>query len=163
MRDNQRQKVYDWERQYQDKSFGWRPQLDGRALSRIDQEMTLKECQKLATAIARYYKRIPPKVTDGRGHRNATWYRCQNEIALPRWARQPVVVIHECAHMITDVLFRGARVASHGREFVGVEIFLFTRYLKMNKSDLARSANQAGVDFISQAAYKVQAKRHRGG
>lgn len=146
-RDSQRGKVYAWERHFH---------ATGR-----DYEMTLKECQALVNKVAKFYSVRAPKVTDGRGRRSAYWYNSW-EIALPRWSRQPVIILHELAHMITgNLIIWGKRVASHGPEFVGVEMYLLNKYLKISVSELCRQANDSGIDFISQSRYKEFHKNKR--
>ena len=148
MRDNQKSKVYGWERQFQNSHF-----IDIKSGNeRCHDELTLKECERLVKTVCRYFKvtRIP-SVTDGRGCRSAYWFS-HWEIKLPKWARQETVVLHELAHMITPMLFR--RVAPHGREFVGVQMSLLNRYMDIPYDVLMETARNHRVDFISQQSYK---------
>jgi hypothetical protein len=93
-RDFQRSKVYSWERAV----FG-----------RPTEKLTLEQCAELANKICGF------KVTvkDGRGRRKAYAYYETRTIALPKWARCEWVVIHECAHLLTD-----REHASHGAHYM---------------------------------------------
>ena len=131
MRDQQRSKVYAWERKH----------LQGST----DVRLELREIQQLINRVARHYKTKAPRVTDGRGRRVACWSPWQFAIKLPRWARTRVVALHEAAHWIEDVLY-GDR-AAHGREFVSIFMYLLVKYHGADRSELARTANDMRVDF----------------
>jgi hypothetical protein len=94
LRDFQRSKVYSWERAV----FG-----------RPTEKLTLEQCAELAKKLCGF------KVTvkDGRGRRKACAYYETRTIALPKWARCEWVVIHECAHLLTD-----REHASHGAHYM---------------------------------------------
>ena len=100
MRDQQREKVYRGERQ----RFG-----DAIYTERL----SLDQCRQLAASL--YGKRVIVK--DGRGRRNACAFnRSLPTIALPRWARNEIVVAHEVAHLHT---FRaGKDLPAHGSTFM---------------------------------------------
>ena len=83
-RDFQRSKVYSWERAV----FG-----------RPTEKLTLAQCTELARKLCGF-KVI---VKNGRGRRKACAYYETRTISLPRWARCEWVVIHECAHLLTDL------------------------------------------------------------
>ena len=106
VRDQQRQKVYTWEREI----F----QID----SKLAKKLTLEECQKLVNLAYRRYRPNAgrtPQVTDGRGTRRALAYG-SSRIGLPVWARTPGVVLHEVSHTLTN----NSSCAAHGPEFVRV-------------------------------------------
>ncbi len=158
MRDSQKGKLFKWERRFQNDSC-----MDMKnGAHTCKDEMPLKECEKLVKTVAKYYGVKPPKVTDGRGCRSAYWMS-HWEIKLPRWARQPVVVLHECAHMIQIHLLKwpDRRTAPHGREFAGVQMFLLNRYLDIPFEILMQTANEDKVDFVSQSTYKEVYKQFR--
>ena len=71
-------------------------------------------------------------VTDGRGARRALAYGWRR-IGLPRWARQPAVILHELAHCtVAAGSAAGAiprRHAAHGPEFVAVYLRLVGRWM----------------------------------
>ena len=51
------------------------------------------------------------------------------DIMLPPWARHEAVILHEIAHVVTDVLHHGTPVASHGPEFAGVLLGLVREFM----------------------------------
>jgi len=103
-RDFQRSKVYSW----QQSVFG-----------RPTEKLTLEQCAELAEKICGF-KVI---VKDGRGRRKACAYQGSRTIALPKWARNERVVIHECAHLLTD-----REHASHGAQYMKNYIELLEKY-----------------------------------
>ena len=123
IRDQQRQKVYTWEREV------W--EID----SKLTKKLTLEECQELVNLA--YFRYRPnalrtPRVTDGRGTRRAMAYGT-SKISLPMWARHPGVVLHEVAHTLTC----SSDYAAHGPEFVRVMCDLWKWY--------------CGVSYVSSA------------
>ena len=123
IRDQQRQKVYRWEREV------W-----GRD-SNLVKKLTLEECQKLVDLAYRRYRPNAlqtPWVTDGRGTRRALAYGSY-KISLPLWARTPGVVLHEVSHTLTN----GDSCAAHGPEFVRLMCDLWKWY--------------CGVSYVSSA------------
>lgn len=64
------------------------------------------------------------KVEDGRGRRTAAaWHtHFAGIIAMPRWSRYELVILHELAHIATP-----ENCASHGREFARNFVDLVTR------------------------------------
>ena len=144
-RDFQKTKLFRWERQYQEKSTTVREGYEIRY--RCENEMTLAECKTLADKMAKRFRITPRIVEDGRGRRCA--YSYGGRIALPKWARQPVVVAHEMAHEITGVLHGNWRIASHGREFLGVQMYLLVEFAGQDIKDLVRTANAVNLQFDS--------------
>lgn len=71
----------------------------------------------------------PPRVEDGRGRRHACGSRAA--IKLPRWARTRPVVLHECAHGLTDDL--------HGPRFVARYVELLVTFLGFDRDVLLAS------------------------
>jgi hypothetical protein len=106
-RDFQRSKVYAWERQM----F---PQMH-------TENLNLYECKLTASNL--YGKRV--KVKDGRGRRNACAFaRGYPTIALPKWARNEVVICHEVAHLLhrfDDTPWHGARFMRSYIELLDLE------------------------------------------
>lgn len=128
-RDFQRSKVYRWERACVHHL------LDHEVLS-------LDECRSLVEEVYLWHDQptkidgwSPPIVSDGRGRKHACGSR--DVIKLPRWARHRTIVLHECAHGMTN--------DGHGPEFVACYIRLLGRYVSMNEMDLCRSAHAAGL------------------
>jgi hypothetical protein len=171
-RDSQRVKVYRWERA---NIPGWHVG-DWRAVPvrryrtgdggettfyrqriRIDEEMTLDECSALIERVwAAYRPNVTrlPTVTPGHNARRATGWR--DRIDLPRWARQPAVILHEVAHSLQPPVrwVEGepgehlVPVAWHGPEFVRLYIELLVRYhvpARAMRGELLRSARVARI------------------
>lgn len=142
VRDTQKGKVYKWERQYHEKAT-----------------MSLDECASLAAKVTRHFKMREVYIRDGRGCRSA--YSYGGSIGLPKWSRQPTVVLHEMAHEVERWLRFGRVVAWHGREFVGIEMYLLTKFGGHDIKDLTRTANEARVDFISQSTVRERLRERR--
>lgn len=122
--DSQRSALYTWERSL--------PQYTAAG------PMTLDECKALIAKVWADYRpgSIPPKVTDGRG---TTWAKGASwRINLPRWARSPLVVLHEVAH--------GLSMTSddwHGPVFATLCLELWGKYVPGFDKVAARKAGIA--------------------
>ena len=88
-RDSQRGQVYRWEAVH--------------VFPRTAEQLSLERCRNLVELVYRWHKApggdpnwAPPRVEDGHRRRHACGSRAT--IKLPRWARTPAVVLHECAH-----------------------------------------------------------------
>jgi hypothetical protein len=113
VRDSQRSAVYRWERS-----------LDTTMHA---EQMTLEQCRDLIGKVwKRYAYGRMPNVADGRGTRKA--YGSKSRISLPRWSRNPTVVLHETAHALVQ-LHLGNAVAGHGPEFARVFLGLLEEYM----------------------------------
>lgn len=163
-RDSQRAKVYRWEKSIPGLQTGaWvavpvrtyrtddgETSVFYRQRCQIEDEMSMAECAALVARVWADYRpevlRLPT-VTPGSGARMASGWR--DRINLPRWARQPAVILHEVAHSLqplvrwiepdgttylpdgTTYLPDGGEVVSlpwHGPEFVRLFIELLVRY-----------------------------------
>ncbi len=167
-RDSQRSKVYAWERNLPGYQEGkWEAVVvrkyhadDGSTSKfstlrcRIDDEMSLDECVVLITKVWKAYQptRYVPKVTPGYLARRATGSR--ERINLPRWSRQPTIVLHETAHSLqapgrfSDNHDDLVAVAWHGPEFMRLFIELLVRYhapARGMRGELLRSARAARI------------------
>lgn len=71
------------------------------------------------------------RVSDGRGRRNACAYG-DWKIAIPLWARNTHIVIHEMAHIVTHRQY-GSKVAGHGWEYANVFLDL-VRFIMGNEA-----------------------------
>lgn len=145
-RDSQRSKVYDAERVLQQGDQGW----------------TFRETQEYVNRITRtrWWKNRggPPfvLVKDGRG---TTWAKAWDPyttakgedrpatINLPRWARDPIVVLHELAHLLTL-----ATEAAHGPTYC-------TNYLALTKRFLGEETHRILRDSFKNHNVKWYSKR----
>lgn len=124
-RDSQRSALYAWERR----------------LFAHGETMTLDECQALVERVwlehvtPAYPKIARPRVRSGPNHHSAqAWSHF--EIKLPKWARNPQVVLHEVAHSVVNAFQSSQtvdfkkrwRVQSHGPEFVLVFVELLVAF-----------------------------------
>lgn len=142
LRDNQRSKVYAWEKDAA-------PAVE---LPYLDLKTDVRE---IVDSVGRIYGiRRPIRLLDGRGRSNACYKPGHYAIALPRWARTMPCVLHEAAHWVTHFLYVGKPYEAHGREFVAVYMYLLNRFHGVTIEHLARTANAAGVDFASVDAHK---------
>lgn len=116
MRDTQRKRLYDAERE-----AIWDM---GRKLPQVE------ECERYVARVLAskwWMDRCPVRciqIKDGRGCRWATMRG--RVIVLPKWARKELVVLHELGHVLT---YQGARTASHGREFAAAYLGLVQRFM----------------------------------
>lgn len=99
-------------------------------------KMSIAECRDYIERImrSRWWKSRMPNVwhlnlKDGRGTRRARGGRHGDgiKINLPRWARHPIVILHEIAHTITPKSRYIA--ASHGRQFCSNYLALIKRWV----------------------------------
>ena len=153
-RDSQRGKVYKWERQFQErgtfcaKTFAYR----------CHNEMSMDEIKALVAKVNRHFKMRPTRIDPGAGRRSA--YSYGGKIALPKWARQPVVVLHEMAHEVHRYLGRPGH-AIHGREFVGIEMYLLVKFAGYDIKELIRTANEVNIEFDSQNQVRKRIRDYR--
>ncbi|MBF6611577.1 MAG: hypothetical protein IVW55_00420 [Chloroflexi bacterium] len=131
VRDNQRQKVYDWENK--------------KIQPMLKKDLTLEECRKLITEVFASYGLEPPEVKDGRGRRSACWERPYT-IKLPTFARKPVPVLHECAHGIVDRYYKVRGEAPHGTTFLRIYLNLLAKFGKLPLRTLRSSAAEAHLN-----------------
>ena len=121
--------------------------------TRGDQLLSLDECRTLISRIWADQLNLSspvPAVCDGRGSANArTRSSC---IYLPRWARNPVIVIHELAHCVTD-LFDEPDSIEHGRKFLKVYLTLLSsntqyKYPALRSDALASGLKVSPIDIM---------------
>ncbi len=141
-RDNQRSKVYAWESAYH--HWGEGPIL------------SLKECGKLANKVCRHFRLAPVTIRDGRGCRRA--YGNTRSVTLPRWSRQVAITLHETAHSIVLRTWGRYGAAAHGKEFLGIYMYLLAKFGGWDYSDMARRSNERGLLFISRNEVKELVK-----
>lgn len=149
VRDSQRSKVYKF-----DTAMG--------ITFEPEKTLTLAAAHYMCQQIAAHYRLPKPGIGDGRGARRAFYEHNRYRIVLPRWARQSKVVLHEMAHLITYAYYGGSRnVADHGREFVGIYMWLLHKYANESITEMANHANALRVDFMPahNGSYQALAKR----
>lgn len=119
-RDFQRQRVYAWE------AAVLSPTRGGK--------LSLGACERLIEEVFRWHEQPsprdgswrPPALGDGRGRRHACGSR--EVIKLPRWARTRTIVLHECAHGMSD--------DGHGPGFVRAYVTLLCRFHGQDRAAL---------------------------
>lgn len=77
----------------------------------------------------------PPHLGDGRGRRHACGSR--EVIKLPRWARTRIIVLHECAHGMSD--------DGHGPGFVRSYVRLLEAFAGHDPFELEASLAAHGI------------------
>lgn len=82
-----------------------------------------------------------PRVGDGRRRRAA--YGWENGIAIPRWARNEAVVVHELAHTIALREYGRGDVAFHGWEFCATYLTLTLYGMGREAHDTLKAAFKA--------------------
>ena len=129
-RDDQRERLYRWERDAPLLKPFWKATL------------SLEACADLAARASDLFGLLPPKIGDGRGRLHA----CESNgtLKLPKWARSEAVVIHEAAHYVTGHVY-GQGSAWHGPEFVAVYLAMLARLLGLDFDALKRSAFDADL------------------
>jgi len=90
-RDSQKQQVYEFEEEI--------AELHGIK----GEQLTLLECQGLVAEICSQFAVNPPEVKDGRGCKSA--FANELWITLPKQFRNMIGVVHECCHVICDIMF----------------------------------------------------------
>lgn len=153
-RDTQRQRVYDAERAIQD----------------VTGSMSIAECQALVDRVlaSKYIVqrfdrirtgRIPARVTVEAGRNGGLAYPQFGVIRLGRWARQPVVVLHELAHVIVGI---NSRTAAHGWQFTECMLVLVRRFVGPEAHDTLRESYRShGVRFTKPRARRVLTDEQR--
>lgn len=134
-RDFQRRRVYTWEQQ--------------NVLPHLSKLVSLQECRELVEQAYLWWEKPskmdfdwkPPTVTDGRGRRHACGSR--EVIKLPRWSRSRPIVLHECAHGMSD--------DGHGPKFVAAYVSLLVHFTDLDKSELLESLTKSGVQIADRS------------
>lgn len=139
-RDNQRSRVYEWER-------AAAKNIDGRDFYSGEFE-TLEECEAFMNPIWRSERgrvglaksKTPELSRNLWGQRSAS-ASSSNVIKLPKWARSRWVILHEMAHRLTPA------DEAHGPRFVGVLIGLVCRHMDYDAGRLMALADEMGVNY----------------
>ena len=144
VRDQQRSRVYSWERLVVGKEdIG---------------DMSLPSCQLLVCRCFGWWYRVGRPASNGRqfniaipdvvrGRENSldAARGSSRTISLPLWARSKIVVLHETAHAIVDNHGLTAKDGGHGPYFMRVYIELLGHYMKFDRAYLTRSAKKEGI------------------
>lgn len=136
LRDNQRSRCYAWERAVT------------KGAHYTGTMKTVDECVVFAKPIwrserGRYGRakvEMPLLQSSSWGQRRALAHD-DHRITLPRWARNPWVILHEMAHLLTP------RDEAHGPRFVGVLIGLAARHLGYDADKLMAAADEIGLRY----------------
>ena len=118
-----------------------------RFIFRGESVITLKQCRSMVKEVWKSLKLKTkcPIVVDGRGSNNARAIDYAiPEIHLPKWSRNNIIVLHELAHHICD-LIDPQDSAEHGGIFMHIEITLFSRFAGYKYRELAQSATAYGL------------------
>jgi hypothetical protein len=133
-RDNQRSRVYAWERRFRER---W-----GTHYETIDEAAAwlapIWRSERGRVGLAK--QRAPMVARPHRGQRAALAHD-DHRITLPRWARSQWIILHEAAHRLTP------DDEPHGPRFVGVLMGLLCRRLDLDADELMRAADEAGVRY----------------
>ncbi len=142
-RDFQRQRVYDAEKihsHYKHPVQEWTSNANGSFTKTNDKFtdgtpiMSTHEVREFVEKImrSRWWKSRMPYVhhlhlKDGRGTRWARGYSIGSSLVLnlPRWARYPLIILHEMAHGMLP----GKRISPHGRRFCANFLDLIKRWM----------------------------------
>lgn len=89
------------------------------------------------------------EVKDGRGRTSAGAWGSRH-ITLPKWARTPVVILHEIAHCVTHT--EHDSVAGHGWEYVAIFLDLVRHFLGVEAHGKFRT-------ILKQHRVRMRAKR----
>jgi hypothetical protein len=106
--------------------------------------ITLKQCQELVKDVWKglNMRGHAPKVVNGQGSYYAR--NLHTEIHLPKWSRNNIIVLHELAHTLTNMIDE-TDSGDHGGIFVHVMITLLTRFADYKYGELSASAQAFGL------------------
>lgn len=151
-RDNQRAKAYRYDSYLQ-------------SLLSSKEKMKLDDCAYLIAQSLKEFRldpMKPPLLKDGRGCRIARGGA--TVITLPRWARDPVVTLHEASHCIIDRCLGNCEdLAAHGPEWLRVYIHLASIELNVPEKTLEKVAKEeyglkVGPSFLITEIRKISKK-----
>jgi putative metallohydrolase (TIGR04338 family) len=146
MRDFQRQKIYDSEREFR-----------SRGKLEIQRYKTLKEIQPFLDVILsnqwfKKHKITKIRIYCGRGNTAYGWLEDPNTAAmkLPKWAKNQITILHELAHSVCAKYFSDEEIAFHGPEFVSAYLDLI--YYILGKSSFI---NMCSLLSANKVKYKI--------
>lgn len=105
---------------------------------------TLSQCRNILASIWEDFDLMPAlqQVTDGRGSLDARV--TEDKIHLPRWSRNPVILMHEMAHCITDLIDVDSSY-DHSGTYMHVYLTLLSAYCSYKYDELFQSAKDFGL------------------
>lgn len=109
------------------------------------------------------WKAWPVSVDHGGGRRSAYAYTASSKIAMPKWSRTKLIVLHELAHIAHA---RTSRVklheAWHGREYAAIYLSLVRRFLGVEDERLLKAAfRKGGVKYTPARVKKPMTDEER--
>jgi hypothetical protein len=138
-RDNQRSRVYAWERSFL-RSVGKR--IDDAEFDTIEEcDAWLKPIWRAERGRVGLAKQLRPSVERPHWGQQSALAHSDHRITLPRWARSRWVILHEAAHRLTP------RDEAHGPRFVGVLMGLAARHLDYDANAMMLLADEMGVRY----------------
>lgn len=148
MRDFQRSAVYAWERAAA-RRFGFEMYAEIMSLDEIEAFMKrVWPKERGRYGLARH--RRPDLRRVHWGQRKALSH--SGAISLPKWARNPWVILHEMAHELT-------KGDAHGPRFVGVLVGLASRWMGLDPDELLMHAEEHGVKVYRASVGAVPHRR----
>lgn len=153
-RDVQKSRVYSWERwaamtlSPEEEEFVTRPN-GGKtrkiyaSLERLRDKKYIQEF--LATVCAELGEEMPNLKFRTGGRRS---YGSSKRIRLIKSNLTQRMLLHELAHGLTDRWTGGQDVQSHGKEFVGIYMYLLVRFGGVDYIKLMKTANKRKVKFL---------------
>lgn len=126
--------------------------------------MTMPQVRRWMGKACRKYGVKPSKVTAHRGSMWTTYDPERGSTTFMRSQRNIAVTLHEAAHHILYSLseeFEKEEFEDHGKEFLGVYIWLLNEFGVAPLVALTASARAAGLKFIATAAAEPSRFRRR--
>jgi putative metallohydrolase (TIGR04338 family) len=146
MRDNQRQRVYNAERDTP--MWSNSPRIDDidalrKYVSKICKSAWYRK--RAARNAGKAFRWREIEVGDGRRRRNACGNRWQGYIKMPVWSRNVLVILHEVAHVCQPDVSAG-----HGREYCKIYLALVKKWMGRVEYELLKIAfKKHGVKYVT--------------
>lgn len=134
-RDFQRQKCYDWEKEF------FRFETN---------RISLSEIKNISNQACKVFKCKAVSVGDGRGRTNPCYKPWRHQICMPMWGRYKWITLHESAHGIVGYKLQKKEqrtYASHGAMFMGVYAVLISKFYGFVLDDILRSLDAWEIKF----------------
>ena len=76
-------------------------------------------------------------------------YLDKNVIKLSNWGLRKSHILHEMAHIIEYQVYSGRSELGHGKEFMGISLWLYSYYFNLDYLKLCKlAANQYGLKIL---------------